>query len=483
MKNKMCIVILSVLLFMHGCAKDDDIAENSIYSLKNTDEYTEIADSEPIFKDNETLEETLSNGNYIIDFVIDRKFGSFIAENEKFWISAYHKIEDTEQEYEKVYILTDSREYIYSVLNSKIIPEHCNVAPISEDALVIYDELNNEKASYIIDGKGNDITLKYVNEGERILEVNVDDNGVHIFTILVEENFSEQNIIFKIYDDKKNCEISFTKGEIEDKYGIEWNCRAESLGISYLDNNTYCITNKISSSIHSYIDVLGENVLYIDTTRKKAFLMILPQGGAGISDGNYIMRENQSVGNCVIDIDNETFESLNWIEYRDGHTYRYSNLYNGKFIARPYDSELYAIYDIYGNLICDLESDVVNVTACTDFYDGYALIEITNEGGTSFITIIDENGEWQFEPILGKANDKKLPYFKTYLKATGQFLALKNDESAIILIDKSGKQEELPPIGHPSFVMEIDGELQYLCYINEEVGYIKRAASSTTNSN
>ena len=209
--------------------------------------------------------------------------------------------------------------------------------------------------------------------------------------------------------------------------------------------------------------------------------MTLPEGYAGISDGKYIIRQNRVSGNCVIDIDDETFESLNWIYYRDGYTQPYSNMWKGKFITKPSDRDLFAIYDIRGNLVCDLENDAVNVTACTDFYDGYALIEITNEGGTSFVTIIDENGEWQFEPVLGKVREKNLASFKQpYIKATGQFTALKNDESAVILLDKSGKQEELPTRGYPGFVTEINGELQYLCYVNlksGENGYIKKAVS------
>lgn len=236
-------------------------------------------------------------------------------------------------------------------------------------------------AGYIIDSVGNDITSEYINEGERIIQVERDDNGVHIFTILAEENYSEQNVIFKVYDDKKNCELSFTKKETEDKYGIEWSGSADSLGISYLGGNIYCVNKKISSNIHNSIDVLGQQFLYIDTTRKNVFLMTLPEGYAGISDGKYIIRQNRVSGNCVIDIDDEIFESLNWIYYRDGYTQPYSNMWNGKFITKPSDRDLFAIYDIRGNLVCDMENDAVNVTACTDFYDGYALIEITNEGG------------------------------------------------------------------------------------------------------
>lgn len=193
------------------------------------------------------------------------------------------------------------------------------------------------------------------------------------------------------------------------------------------------------------------------------------------------MRNNKVAGNCIIDIETETYEMLNWIYYRDGYTQRYSNISNGRFIAKPSDRDLFAIYDIRGNLVCDLESDAVNVTACTDFYDGYALIEITNEGGTSFVTIIDENGKWQFEPVPGKLREEITYGDKNvYVKATGQFAVLKNDESAVILLDKSGKQEELPTRGYPSFVIEMDGEIQYLCYVNlksGENGYIKKAVS------
>lgn len=485
MKKKLCIIVLSIILVTFGCAKEEnaiaDIDDNSLDLSENIDEYIEYASSESILGSNEMTELTLTDMNYdIIDSVMGKEIGSFIAEDEKFWITAYHINESTDQVDDMAYILTDSHERIYSELPRTIVPDGFSITPISEDALAIYSSYD-EEAGYIINNAGNDITSEYVNDGERILQVYNDDNGVHIFTILVEDNYSEQNIIFKVYDDRKNCELSFTKKEIEDKYGIEWSCRAENLGISFLGGNTYCVNMKLSSTIHGSIDVLGEEILYIDTTRKKVFLMTMPQGYSGISDGKYIMRNNTVAGNCIVDIENETYEPLDWIRYRDGYTYRYSELWNGRFIAKPSDRDLFAIYDIHGNLICDLESDTVNVTACTDFYDGYALIEITNEGGTSFVTIIDENGEWQFEPVPGTIRDEGISdRTQPYIKATEQFIALKNDESAVILLDKSGNLEELPTRGYPNYVIETDGELQYFCHVvlkTGESGYLRKTVS------
>lgn len=473
MKKKLVILVASIIILICGCTKNDELQIEEVSNESNMQEsiyYEQTSKNiETVENDNITEEYTneeveVLDESYTIREILGHKDDLYISETEKFWVWADYYNEQT-KETDMVYILTDAYWHIYKVLNDNIGLE----TVISENILVIRDS-SNSRHYRIIDGDGNDISLKYINEGEIILGVFNNDNNINIFTVSTEDTYSTQNVIFKIYDENKNCKFSFSKKEINDKYGVEWVCNVETLSVSDLGNEIYCPHNIIYNSVieHSiYLsnpNNLEENMgLYIDMNREKVFLA---GKGGNASDGKYIWCEDS-----VIDIDSETTTYLEGgtLKYRNTYAHRNSNIWNGKFITNTnagaylYSSD-YAIYDCQGNLVCDLESDTVNVTNYSGIYNGYSLIEITNEGGTKYITIIDENGEWQFEPIQGQI------VWHQYIKSTEQFVVVKNDYTDLILINTSGEQEELPipvveGIGYKGVVlMQTETGIQYILY-------------------
>jgi len=424
------------------------------------------------------------NESYNIYEVMHNNNDLFITENEKFWVRAdYYNGQTGEADKAYTYILTDAYLHIYKVLHI----DSGFVTAISENILVMRDS-NNSRHYHIIDGDGNDISSKYVNESEIILGVFDTDNGMNIFTVSTEDTYSTQNVIFKVYDGNKNCKLSFSKQDINDKYGFEIHCSTDTLGISNLGNNIYCVYT-MSGSVIDYdiyvsnaADESKEMGLYIDLNSEKFFLA---GKGGHASDGKYIWCEGRLMTvDSYIDIENETTNFLmDSLKYKDTYTHRVSSIWNGKFITNtqngPLDSSNYAIHNCQGNLVCDLDSGI-NVTNCNGFYDGYALMEI--EGGTKYITVINENGEWQFEPIQGNI------LWHQYIQSTGQFVAVKNDYSGLILINKFGEQEEVPisiaqDIRYDQLIItQIDGGIQYiLCNGRGHTLYRKEVAETDNN--
>lgn len=439
MKTKFIISILLLVTFIYGCTKTEESQTEILKSETNPPEtiyYEKTFENTDISIDEDLLEEYTDyeevermDENYDIHEVIGHNNDLFIPEHEKFWVRADYYNNQT-REANKAYILTDAYLHIFKELSIDIGME----TVISEDVLVIRDSENRDRY-HIIDGNGNDISLKYIDEGEDIIRVFNSDNNLMIFTLSTEDTYSTQNVIFKVYDENKNCLFHFSKQEVNTKYGVDWICSTENIDISDLGSGIYCIID----SGYDYFYNLDNQRLYIDLIRKKVFI---GEKNGIYSDGEYIWcTEN------VIDIDSETStpSNIETLKYRDTYAHRVSNVWNGKFIASTYIgasrhlySSEYAIYDCQGNLICDLESDTVNVTEYNGIYDGYSLIEITNEGGTEYVTVIDENGKWQFEPIQGKI------VWNQYIKSTEQFVAVKNDYTGLILINQKGEQEELP---------------------------------------
>lgn len=491
MRKKIFLLFLCGL-FLMGCSKNKDTpvdtkngenevltqeSENTLNSNKseimdieqysNETPYVENEDSigneyEPVNSDIEIMDDS-----YMIHRVIGKKKGDFISDDETFWVIATRLDEETGKT-DRMFILTDVYEHIYKILYDTVIPDYNIETTISDNALVAYNNGNSSEYYHIIDSDGNDISSQYVNDNEAIMGVANDDNGISIFAVSTEETYSTQNVIFNVYDENKNCKFSFSKEEILEKYGIEWYWDTDYLKIKSIGNNTYYIDND---------RIMNDMYMFVDTTREKVFPMSTPQWNGGVfsSDGTRILYYSQMHGCVVIDIDTEISQPLNGIKYGDETAYPRSAMWNGKFIAEANSSD-YALYDYQGNLICDLESESANVTAYTNFYDGHSLIELVNDGGTSFVTVINENGEWQFDPIQGSINSNS----EVYLKKAGQFLAWENDGSGAFLIDKTGNKMSVPiPKANYDFIVtEINGETQYLLYLGNNTEKFIRVTAS-----
>lgn len=381
MKKKLVILVISIIILISGCTKNDELQieemsnesnmQESIYyeqTLKNI----EAAENDSVIDEFTSEETKVMDESYSIHEVPGHKDDLFISENEKFWVRADY-YDDEAMATNKAYILTDANLHIYKELSIDIGME----TVISEDVLVIRDSENIGRY-HIINGYGNDISTKYIDEGEDIIGVFHSDDELTIFTISTEDTYSTQNVIFKVYDENKNCIFHFSKQEVNDKYGVEWHCDTETIGISDLGSGVYCVTDSFSvaggSMKHDYFNSLDERGLYVDLNREKIFI---GEKDSVASDGKYVWCKKN-----IIDIDSEASMSSNMeiLKYRDTYAHQISNVWNGKFIASTYIgssrhlySSEYAIYDCQGNLICDLENDAVNVTECSNLQDGSLL--------------------------------------------------------------------------------------------------------------
>lgn len=287
-----------------------------------------------------------------------------------------------------------------------------------------------------------------MNDNEKVLGMYKDDSGINIFTVYTEETISSQNILFNVYDEHKNVKLNFSKDELENKYGVTLNLNYNELEILQCGENGYLIRNMNQN--RRMVD------LFVDTVRCKMFVAIYSTSVLGCQGSNGAQIVSSC---CAVDIESETVQCFAGLFFNNCSVKANSRLSNDSFLfdANGY----YVLIDIYGNLTSDLVRENAKTTSYTDFYDGYMLVEYENEGGTTFLTVIDSNGEWQFEPVQGT-----IKYIEEYIEETGQFIAFDNSRVDTLLIDKTGTIEvvEGAGAGKKFVILENEGEKEYLVW-------------------
>lgn len=296
-----------------------------------------------------------------------------------------------------------------------------------------------------------DITSQYLNNGEYIWTVQYDDSGINIFTISLVDTYSYQDIIFNVYDSSMDLKFSFSKSELSDKYGI-WRWDNDNLNIESLGNCIYGIKASNNGS---------HDALYIDTKRQKAFInetVFTNMYFNWSSNGYYILCTGGYSGDdyLLINIDEEDVEYHNTIEIPlsdIGESSRISSEVTLRGFSDVSENFCYA-YALYGAnqhyVLLQFQAVAVNsildysgskVTNFSEFHDGYSILELENSGGTKFITMILNNGEWQFEPIAG-CIDNGVYYFNKIRK----YFVFSNDLNCGYLIGDNGLEQEVDNI-------------------------------------
>ena len=105
----------------------------------------------------------------------------------------------------------------------------------------------------------------------------------------------------------------------------------------------------------------------------------------------------------------------------------------------------------------DLDYDDSKLSHYSLFHNGYAVIELENPGEIPFVTLINTDGEWQFEPIQGNILQDGI-----YLEELDKFLVFSNEDTGGFLVNNEGKSQQIEDIkqndGYFYHVTKIEGE-------------------------
>lgn len=300
-----------------------------------------------------------------------------------------------------------------------------------------------------------DVTNDFIGDYDEIYDLLETEDGLVFVITKTIDTFEEKYMCVKLLDADGNTlsEISLDKNTLLTEHGIERNPNRE-LNVKWAGEKVF------------YIPYVGDEFadqecdsLIIDVGRNKIISIDAPMNnttGYCHSDGNYtVIYESHRT---PIIVNNETGEvtplgdESGWSEYLPASAV-YLNIEaksvsEGKFLATSSKkSEQYYVLDVQGNVIMDLNNYAQKLAKFFPFAEGVALIEFEN----GYVTFIDSNGEFLFEPVKGDAS-----YFFDDLCAA---VVTDYDMGEMFLLDKAGNKEKLY-MTHPKniFYAEYQGK-------------------------
>ena len=230
------------------------------------------------------------------------------------------------------------------------------------------------------------------------------EESLDIWKKVVVDTYDKHTVKLVVCDEKGNTKAEFypTEDVINETTMTEMNKISERDAL-----NSDWVLRHCGEGIYTYgtivFDVDNQNMYELEY-KLKSF-----NDGYGI-DSEGILRDR--LGNIVL-------HNLSCGNFGDGLIYS-----KGGF------------YDITGNLVIDLSN--LKLLKQPIFYGGYAIIEMENEAGVSFVTVIDKSGNFCFEPIEGNTIFEDMKYVKDNI------FIMQNKNDDLIMVDIEGNQTELP---------------------------------------
>lgn len=407
-KGNLALLLICALFCMVACSKQQEMKTNSAASSETIED--EYSDANSDIR-NQIDEETLSDYTEVRPII-----GTFenIPEGEKIWCKSYTN---------NILIQTDLSGKIYD----KYLGEDAKYAQIqlTEDRILF----QNEDIYYIYDFKTDaDVTQEYTN-GEK--EICYASNECLILS-KVEETYNYRDIHMYILDNNGNEIMSFSINDMSQKYNVEWD---ENWGYGSCGAHIYYIE----------ADYSGSSRCFIDLKRKKAFLVSnLPSSNAGwvLSDGEYITDYQPLHGQVIINCDTEQVS-----DFKNGSYNISGQISEGKiFCTGKHNTAAYLNID--GSVALDLNYEDTTVTEATQFKNGYAMLEFNDK----FITIINEKGEFLFEPVEGRIASLRS------INGTNVYFVYKQDEYLYRLSDETGQVSKFATIQDSIYTTTENGQ-------------------------
>ena len=254
---------------------------------------------------------------------------------------------------------------------------------------------NGEKTYRIYDiNSGEDISTTYKGDFDDIISIIQTEQENILIARKIFESFEEKYACLKMVDSLGNeiFNISLDKNTLLNEYNIDVTDSTEDIEVEYAGNNVYYIPYIASQFKHGV-----PNSLVIDLNRNKVIPVDFPQhnGLYCCSDGNYTVVYSPMHGQIIVDNEKGIYEGFSTGDYYPG-----GEIVGGVFCAYGAllgNEDAKVFMDIQGNIITDLNQYPQDIKSVWLLKDDVALVQFTN----SYMTYININGEFLFEPIKG----------------------------------------------------------------------------------
>jgi len=404
--------------------KDDNEKKNSTIS--------NIVETEEKINDDDELTDTISNTS---------KIGiSNILSDGRIWA-----VEDNGQTIDIV--LLDVYGNVYNRLSADLYSGYlvCGI-----DSVTVVFSYNDEISIYNIETNEN-MTDSIVKDFDFINEILwIDDEPIFSVKKKV-ESFSEEYLQYKLVDRNGNklFDISLDEATLK-TYGIQksYNIQTDhDMHLHQLTDDLYYIPY-----VGGKYNGLSElNSLLIDVKNNKVTPVSFPSSNGTIyasSDGGITSVFVPMKGEVLIN--NDTGESMRF----PSDDYAPVGIASeGKISATGHQEQWWAIFDMQGNLLIDLNNYGHVVRKAYEFHNDACLIEFIDD----YVSFIDTNGSFLFEPVKGSV--------RLYDKKHNMAIIDDINNNQVFILDINGNQqifEGIVPTSFRYFYVSYGGETYWI---------------------
>lgn len=330
---------------------------------------------------------------------------------ENFWLVATEKGTENENQPKQKYIAVDlDGKYIGAIDKES----YYIISPFFDGISCVMDSQTGERK--LIDTKMKDVTSRYVDleDGEEVIGIGADKTGVTLWTRKNTDTYDSHSTELFAKDLSGTIKQTWSSQDkltedIEKVFSIE-HINGANYMYCYFDN--YVVLNvetgNVISVYEEYLDV------WLDTLFDDGSYL------TAMGSNNYTqLNWYSSTGEMLKEI--LMYGNVAHSDYGEGLMY-----IRGDINDVPYEG----FVDQHGTPVINLDASL-NITNLPVYRGDYALIELENEGGETFVTLLDKEGKFAFEPIKGEhyTYHGELEGHQYYIEQDGNFYYLKPDGS------------------------------------------------------
>lgn len=431
--------LVLITIFLAGCSSEktvdssiNDIEEPIVSTELETNDHSNMTDTDTdtseILESTTVEQDRLANNSQvrILNFLQD---GTFWA------------IETNETD-ERYIIHAD----VYGNVMDRLLSDEFNgTIRYGIDHSTIVEEEDDQYHIFDVNSK-EEISNKYIGDYDEIDSIAETDEGLVFIIKKTIESFEEKYECFKLVDTTGNImfEISLDSNTLLNEYGIVKS--GDEHEVIWFANNMYYI--RYVGSAYDY-DENGKQVLnslIIDLNRNKVTPVAFPQSNGFYcsSDGNYTVVYVPQHGKLKVNNETGEFEDFPNDDYDPAGEFSENKLFaTGHWNGNANEK---VVLDVQGNIVIDLNNYANSVSKMFPFTNDAALIEFSND----YVTFIDTNGEFLFEPIKGNVRQF---YSKQCIA-----VIVNKDKNEVFSVDRNGNIEMLDLLGSDNiFFIEYEG--------------------------
>lgn len=307
----------------------------------------------------------------------------------------------------------DERRMLKINLDGKIFMD----IPFAGFTGILEDKYLCPNDSVIYDLEGNDITNSFCDNNEEFSGAFQDITGWTVWVYEKIDTYDSSEFIIRAKNLDGTVKAEWSETELENKYEeVTMSPQVKFLGGSWYSsgNMIYNVKNKM--------DICRDGAHVVEADNDFLFLCFSDGWLSGDSIVLYD-KDGSDITPSYAILENDTF----WL-----------NRYLGEGMLLLENHDYFIVVDSTGNIPFDINQFSSRGTwgddkSINEFHNGQAQVEILNEGGIPFTTLINNKGEFLFEPVKGS-----MGYFDKTNMWKYQYSIYREAEELSCLMDNAG---------------------------------------------